>query len=130
MVSSLHSVTVDAHDPYAQATWWAQVLGGTVGADDHPGDPECVVELPTPGPPLLFIAVPEGKTVKNRAHLDLQPEDGASRESETDRIVALGATVVADLRAPDGTGWVVLADPEGNEFCILRSQAQRAATTG
>lgn len=129
MVSSIVNITFDAHDPYAQASWWAQVLGGTIGPEDAPGHPECEVLLPTTGAPdVLFIVVPEGKAVKNRVHLDLQPQGDATRESETDRVVALGATVVDDLRNSDGTGWVVLTDPEGNEFCILRSQAQRAAT--
>jgi hypothetical protein len=64
------------------------------------------------------------KQVKNRVHLDLEPVEG-SREEELARLLALGAREVADLRRPDGTGWVVLADPEGNEFCILRPRAER-----
>jgi len=64
--------------------------------------------------------VPEGKATKNRIHLDLRPSAG-TREEELARLLALGATEVGDLRNDDGTGWVVLADPEGNEFCILRS---------
>jgi len=128
MPSHLHSVTVDCSDPYALATWWAQALGGTLGDDDEPGDPEAVVHVPGLGAPLLFLAVPDEKAVKNRLHLDLEPDAGQSRESEVDRLVALGATVVDDLRNPDGTGWVVLTDPAGNEFCVLRSAAQRAAT--
>ena len=64
--------------------------------------------------------MPEAKSTKNRIHLDLRPSaDG--RDEELARLLGLGATQVADLRNPDGTGWVVLADPEGNEFCILRS---------
>lgn len=75
---------------------------------------------------LLFIEVPERKQVKNRLHFDLRPGDG-SRDEELARLVSLGATQVDDRRNPDGTGWVVLADPEGNEFCILRSYAEVAA---
>ncbi|MEU5583439.1 VOC family protein, partial [Streptomyces huasconensis] len=67
------------------------------------------------------------KTTKNRIHLCLRPE--ASREQEVDRLLGLGATLVADLRNPDGSGWAVLADPEGNEFCVLRSESDRAAMT-
>jgi hypothetical protein len=64
--------------------------------------------------------------VKNRLHLDLQPD--VTRDRAVDEIVALGATLVADHRQPDGTGWVVVADPEGNELCIERSAAERGAT--
>ena len=66
---------------------------------------------------LLFIEVPEAKQVKNRVHFDLDPVEG-SRDEELARLLELGATVVDDRRLPDGTGWVVLADPEGNEFCV------------
>ena len=76
---------------------------------------------------LLFIEVPEAKRVKNRLHLDLVPDEG-TRDAELARLLELGSTVVDDLRHPDGTGWVVLADPEGNEFCILCSDAERAGT--
>jgi len=78
---------------------------------------------------LLFIEIPDDKQVKNRVHLDLKPAQGVTRELELERLLALGAREVADRRRPDGSGWVVLADPEGNEFCILRSDAERAAAT-
>jgi predicted enzyme related to lactoylglutathione lyase len=77
---------------------------------------------------LLFVKVPEAKVVKNRVHVDLQAID-STRDHEVVRLVALGATVVADRRRPDGAGWVVLADPEGNEFCVERSADERAAAT-
>jgi predicted enzyme related to lactoylglutathione lyase len=77
------------------------------------------------GPVLYFNQVPESKTVKNRIHLCLRPE--TSRDQEVDRLLGLGATFVADHRNPDGSGWAVLADPEGNEFCVLRSASDRAA---
>jgi hypothetical protein len=73
---------------------------------------------------LLFIEVPEAKQVKNRVHLDLRPAEG-TRDQELERLLELGARVFADRRQSDGTGWVVLLDPEGNEFCILRSDAER-----
>lgn len=79
---------------------------------------------PDQEPKLLFIEVPEGKQVKNRVHLDLEPTD-RPRDAEIERVIALGATPLHDLRNEDGTGWLVLADPEGNEFCILRSRAER-----
>jgi predicted enzyme related to lactoylglutathione lyase len=73
--------------------------------------------------------VPDAKETKNRLHLDLRPRS-ATRDEELETLLAHGATVVADLRGKygPGSGWVVLADPEGNEFCILRSQAEVAAT--
>ena len=78
---------------------------------------------------VLFIEVPDKKQVKNRVHFDLVPAEG-TRDEEAARLVSIGAMVVDDLRRPDGSGWVVLADPEGNEFCILRSEAERAAARG
>lgn len=76
------------------------------------------------GPLLYFNQVPEPKTVKNRLHLCLRPT--TSREEEVERLLRLGATLVTDRREPDGAGWAVLADPEGNEFCVLRSESDRA----
>ncbi len=73
---------------------------------------------------LLFIIVPEPKAVKNRVHLDLVPVD-RRRDEEIARLVDLGAAMVSDHRMLDGTGWAVLADPEGNEFCVERSDAER-----
>jgi predicted enzyme related to lactoylglutathione lyase len=72
----------------------------------------------------LFVEVPEGKQVKNRVHLDLEPTD-RDRDQEIERVIALGATPLHDLRKEDGSGWLVLADPQGNEFCILRSRGER-----
>ena len=126
MASRIHTLTIDAHDPFAQAQWWSQVLSVPMSPDDNPGDPEAL--LRTPDGDVLFLQVPDAKTVKNRAHLDLEPSD-RSREEEVDRVVALGAALVDDRRRPDGTGWVVLTDPEGNEFCVLRSAEERAATS-
>jgi predicted enzyme related to lactoylglutathione lyase len=75
---------------------------------------------------VLFIEVPDTKQVKNRLHFDLRPVEG-TRDAELARLLEAGASVVDDLRNPDGTGWVVLADPEGNEFCILRSEDENAS---
>jgi Glyoxalase-like domain len=68
--------------------------------------------------------VPEGKVVKNRVHLDLLPTNG-SRNEEVERLLGIGATLVEDHRKADGAGWVTLADPEGNEFCLERSLPER-----
>ena len=70
--------------------------------------------------------MPEPKTVKNRVHLDLVPAD-RTRDEEVERLLSIGATLVADHRRSDGAGWVTLADPEGNELCIERSAAARRA---
>jgi predicted enzyme related to lactoylglutathione lyase len=73
---------------------------------------------------LFFQAVPENKTVKNRVHVCLQPGD-RDRDTEVDRLLALGAKISDDQRTSDGDGWVVLLDPAGNEFCMTRSAAER-----
>ncbi|MEW1654144.1 VOC family protein [Streptomyces sp. NPDC093707] len=126
MASRVRHVTFDSSDAYRLGQFWAAVLDGSVDGDASPGDPEVLVN--TPGSNLLFIAVPDAKTVKNRVHVDLQPQD-RSRDEEVARVLDLGATVVGDHRNPDGTGWVTLADPEGNEFCVERSAAERAQTS-
>ena len=88
--------------------------------EDTAGDDEVGL---TGEPTLLFIRVPEAKTLKNRVHLDIQPD--TTRDEEVDRLTGLGAKVIDDQRRPDGTGWVVLADPAGNEFCVERSAAEK-----
>ena len=106
MTSRISHTSFDAIDAYAQSVFWAQVL-------DFAEDPD----------------VPDGKTVKNRAHLDLRPVR-RTREQEAERILALGASQLADHRRPDGSGWITLADPEGNEFCVLSADpAGSGATT-
>jgi hypothetical protein len=129
MTSRISHIAVDAHDAYAQSVWWGQVLGRHEDPDDpsEPGDEECVILDPDGALPVLFIEVPEGKERKNRLNFDLRPVDG-TRDEEVDRLVGLGAQLIADLRRPDGTGWVTLADPEGNEFDVLRSDAELAAS--
>ncbi|MFD9591722.1 VOC family protein [Kitasatospora sp. NPDC059973] len=92
--------------------------------EDRPGDPETEVMLPE-GPLLHFNQVPEPKTVKNRLRLCLRPE--TTREEEVERLLNLGAILVDDRREPEGPGWAVLADPEGNEFRVLRGASDRAA---
>jgi predicted enzyme related to lactoylglutathione lyase len=124
MTSLIRHITVDCADPYPLAEWWAKVLDGSLGQGDLPGDDEVLVVTPTAG--VLFVRVDEPKSVKNRIHFDLQPQD-RTRDEEVDRLLALGATLHADHRRPDGTGWVTLTDPEGNEFCVERGAQKRAA---
>jgi len=126
MVSVLQNVAIDCADAYELARFWSEVTGCPLHPDARPGDREAQVSL-AEGPALYFNQVPEPKTVKNRLHLCLRPE--TSREQEVDRLLGLGATLVGDLRNPDGSGWAVLADPEGNEYCVLRGESDRAATT-
>jgi predicted enzyme related to lactoylglutathione lyase len=114
MTLRLQSVAIDAHDPSALATFWEGVLGWP-RTDDEPD--EVALEPPGGGADLLFLRVPEDKAGKNRLHLDLRPDDQAA---EVARVEALGARRVDIGQGPDVT-WVVLADPEGNEFCILRA---------
>jgi predicted enzyme related to lactoylglutathione lyase len=126
MTAVISHTSFDATDSYAQSVFWATVLGYRQDPDDpnEPGHEECMIFSPDGRTRILFIEVPEKKQLKNRLHLDLVPESG-TRDEELARLLPLGATVVDDLRRPDGRGWVVLADPEGNEFCILRSEAER-----
>ncbi len=122
MPTTINHVNFDCHDTYAQAAFWCAVFEIPMNPEDQSGDPEASVDL-TVGPSLLFEEVPEGKTVKNRVHLDLSP--ATTRDQEVARLEGLGAAVIRDQRRPDGTGWVVMADPEGNEFCVERSAAER-----
>ncbi|MFK4066802.1 VOC family protein [Streptomyces sp. NPDC029674] len=125
MVSELQNVAVDCADAYGLARFWSAATGHPLHPEDRPGDVETQVMLPT-GPLLYFQQVPEPKTGKNRLHLCLRPR--TTRDAEVERLLGLGATFVSDHREPDGTGWAVLADPEGNEFCVLRSASERAVS--
>jgi Glyoxalase-like domain len=113
-------VVVDAADPVGLGRWWATALEWVVVNDD----PEEFEIRPAPDrlPGLLFARVPEPKTIKNRVHLDFRPDD---RDAAVARLLGLGATP-ADVGQREQT-WVVLKDPEGNEFCVLQSRnsAQR-----
>ena len=122
----IRHITIDSSDPYELARFWAAVLDGELADDDHPGDPEALVQYPAEGPNVLFVRVPEAKAVKNRVHLDITPV-GRGRDDEVERLVGLGAAVIDDRRKPDGWGWVVLADPEGNEFCVELNEEERAS---
>ena len=131
MAAFLSHVTVDSRDAHAQSLFWSAVLGWAEDPDDpnEPGHEECMVFSPDGHQRLLFIEVPDAKVVKNRLHLDLRPASG-TRDGELLRLLELGAVLLEDRRRPDGSGWFVLADPEGNEFCLLRGEAEPARSAG
>ena len=133
MTSRLTEISLDCHDPDLLATFWTNVLDwvvlhrepglveiGPAGRDDA----ELLKAVRTgPVAPTIFLAqVPEEKVAKNRIHFDVSPVD-RSQDEEVERILALGATH-ADVGQTGEESWVVLADPEGNEFCVLRSLAE------
>ncbi|MGW7082045.1 VOC family protein [Streptomyces sp. NPDC054871] len=124
MRSTLYNVAFDCADAYELAQFWSKVVSHPLNDDDLPGESTAAIALPT-GLNLYFAEVSEPKTHKNRVHVCLQPD--STRDAEVERLLAVGATLAADRRNSDGTGWVVLTDPEGNEFCVLRSTAERAA---
>lgn len=130
MSAYISHVTVDCHNAYELSEWWKGILDyvDLDGDPNLPGHTECMIRDRDGGHRLLFIEVPEDKVTKNRLHLDLRPRTG-TRDEEIERVRAHGATVVADLRGMHGpgTGWVTFADPEGNEFCVVRSEAELAA---
>ncbi|WP_328331116.1 VOC family protein [Kribbella sp. NBC_00382] len=115
-------VIYDAIDPAAQARFWAEVLGWRI---THEVEKESVLEPPEGSPEdgivpdILFVRVPEDekKSLKNRVHMDLRPDD---QEAEIARVEKLGAQR-ASVGQDDSVSWVVMTDPEGNEFCILRA---------
>jgi predicted enzyme related to lactoylglutathione lyase len=122
MPTRLTSVVIDALDPAAQARWWSAALGWPI---TYEADDEVVVEPegnddPGAVPAVTFVLVPEPKSVKNRIHLDLGCDSPEHQVEIVDRLVAAGATRV-DVGQADAP-WVVLADPEGNELCVLEDR--------
>ena len=116
---SIRSFTIDSPDPYRIAQWWCLAFGVPPSPEDFPDDPAALCDLGD-GPRLLFERVPEPKTVKNRAHIDILA--GLRRDEEVERLIGLGASMYEDHRRPDGSGFVVLTDPDGNEFCVERGE--------
>ena len=114
MPSRLYAIVVDSRDPRRLADFWAAVLDFRIvyEAQDEVG----VARDDDTYPGLIFVLVPDHKVVKNRLHLDLNPDD---RDREVDRLEQLGATRADVGQGPEVT-WVVMRDPEGNEFCVLR----------
>lgn len=106
-------ICLDANDTAALASWWSRALGWPL--EEAEDDGEWFLRAPQgQGPDWLFLPVPEGKSVKNRIHLDFTPDD---QQAEVQRLLGMGARPV-DIGQGEQT-WVVLADPEGNEFCVL-----------
>ncbi|MFJ2645191.1 VOC family protein [Streptomyces sp. NPDC087420] len=132
MTSRFTELAVDCHDPERLAVFWCEVLDFKV-IDRAEGLVEIGSWMPTVeevrarqmAPTVQFIQVPEDKAVKNRLHLDVSPIDG-STEEEVTRLLGLGATR-ADVGQGSDRSWVVMADPEGNEFCVLRTLAPHHA---
>ena len=123
MTSKFTELAIDCTDPGRLARFWCSVLAYEVQGEDEgtvtigsPMVPEGRNHLGPVPPTLTFARVPEGKTIKNRVHLDVNPTD-RSQDEEIARLIGLGATVFIDNR-PE-FGWVTLADPEGNEFDVL-----------
>jgi predicted enzyme related to lactoylglutathione lyase len=115
---SILNVTFDCLDSESVAGFWSAVTGWPRSFQDMPGNPFWVVGPDDDGAPhLVFVTVSEPKNSKNRVHLDLLPRAG-SQEQEVARIESLGGRVVDDRRQSLPGGWVVMADPEGNEFCV------------
>jgi catechol 2,3-dioxygenase-like lactoylglutathione lyase family enzyme len=114
----IQCVCIDTADPAKLAAFWQSALGWRLTSEE---DDEVVLEPPEGSPEdgvapdLLFLRVPEGKAAKNRLHLDLRPEDQAA---EVTRLEELGARR-ADVGQGSEVSWVVMADPDGNEFCVL-----------
>jgi predicted enzyme related to lactoylglutathione lyase len=111
-----YSVVVDCKNPAVLARFWADVLGYQIVFEEP--DEVVIAQDEDAYPTLVFVPVPESKTVKNRLHIDLAPDD---REAAVERLKHLGARPVDIGQGPDVT-WVVLADPEGNEFCVLSAR--------
>ena len=131
MTSFVAHTTVDCHDAYELSEWWKRLLGyvDVEGDPNEPGHEECMILDAETGHSILFIEVPDAELPAKRIHFDLRPREG-TRDEEVERVLASGATLVTDLRGHwgPGTGWAVMADPEGNQFCVLRTQAEKAAT--
>ena len=126
MALVISHLTIDCADPHALAAWWRDVTDWTYVWEPVPDDDEIGI-APADGSatPWLFIKVPELKSVKNRLHVDVRPPNGSSQAAELDRLLALGATRV-DI-GQENVPWHVLADPEGNEFCLLTSTPDELA---
>lgn len=128
-----YTTVIDCHDIAAQGRWWAETLDWhIVYEDEHEVavvpkdvDDEAVIDDLTTWMSqrtvLVFVPVEEGKTVKNRLHIDLAPHRTQDRDAEVAALLERGATL-ADVGQSDDVTWTVLADPEGNEFCVLSSR--------
>jgi catechol 2,3-dioxygenase-like lactoylglutathione lyase family enzyme len=128
MTLRLQNVSFDCHDPARLAAFWAEALGWRVtfaDADEVTLEPPAGSPEEGVVPDIEFLLVPDDKVVKNRLHLDLRPTD---QVAEVQRLIGLGASHV-DIGQGTGFTWVVLADPEGNEFCVLRAFTEEELAT-
>jgi predicted enzyme related to lactoylglutathione lyase len=116
MAARFYQLVIDAHDPKALAGFWAEVLDQPILYESESEDEIIVGSDAHNYPGLCFVSRTDEKTTKNRLHIDLDPDD---QDAEVERVIALGARPV-DIGQGDDVSWVVLADPEGNEFCVLR----------
>lgn len=126
-----YSVVVDCRDIVAQSRWWAEALDWrqvyesedeVILVPPHMLDSTREIPLFERGPGLVFVPVPGGKTVKNRLHIDLAPPANGDQAAEVRRLEALGARRVEVGQDSGMVSWVVMADPEGNEFCVLTAR--------
>jgi hypothetical protein len=120
MACRFTELIVDSSDPEPIARWWAEVLGYEV--TEVQTDVVEIAGPPGSGPTLVFVRVPEPKVVKNRLHIDVNPTD-RDQDDELARLLGLGAKR-ADVGQGDDVSWVVLTDPDGNEFCLLRTRVE------
>jgi len=126
MPSVISQLVIDSADPHALAAWWRELLDWTYVWEPAPDDEEIEIAPPDGSATnLLFLRVPDVKSAKNRLHIDVRPPNGSTQAAELERLLVLGATRV-DIGQGD-VPWHVLADPEGNEFCLLRGTPEEAA---
>ena len=126
MPTRLVSVVVDSADPRRLARWWAEALGWRISYED---DDETDIAPPEGerGVEMTFVEVPEPKSAQNRIHLDLRSEDDAGQAATVRRLEAAGARRI-DVGQPAGAAWIPMADPEGNEFCVLEPRPANVGT--
>jgi Glyoxalase-like domain len=114
----LWTIDVDAADPPTLGHWWAEALGWKIFFEGEDGDEVVITTEDERFPGIVFLRVADDKRVKNRIHLDFVPDD---RDAQVQRLLDMGASRV-DVGQTGSENWVVLADPEGNEFCVLRAR--------
>jgi hypothetical protein len=120
MAARFTELIVNARDPRSLARFWMAVLGWQPTGRYESGGAFEIADPAGDGPSLTFVPVPEEKSGKNRLHIDVNPI-GCDQDQEVERLIGLGARR-ADVGQGSDKTWVVLADPEGNEFCVLRSR--------
>ncbi len=129
MTIGVSHTSFNCSNAFELSEWWKALLGysDVPGEPNERGDEECMIVDPASGHRLLFIEVDDLQQPPGRVHLDLASTDRL-RDDEIERVRSLGASEVADRRNPDGSGWVVFADPAGNHFCVVRGDHERRST--